>query len=492
MADCVPSYRLLLPLSSTCRHFYELIHEEDISALAQATNTIHDVSVRVSCWRHHPTVHVAITRTAIAVDGCSHSLEQRDDLFVSYVLTSLRNVPFLELSYSCAGGPHAANLYPLRHFSHLRSLVLLLGAEHSTRQQNLTTHLSAALFSLPSLLSLTAVWPSIWVSSSVILGPDTLSRLARERLLHLTTHELQYDQLTMPVQSLGRRKRNSTPQSTTYPLVQSVASAGRFRGWTLPIILHVFPNVQHVALGRHVGLNVGEMSQVGASTTLFRLDSLHVHVNGVQGVQQALSGGMICQLRCLSLRWSDLHVPSNRDNIRGMLALLPNLQQLAVTGGNKVLLRSHVDYASIPSFFSAPLPQLSYLQLGGLLPADIDYLLSSSSPPAFAVSLTHLVLAVRWSERLHAAALLPVLTDLYPSLQQCHIKLQLSNRVGAAIAGEEWLSTVAALRVRLGAVWCESEAAVREARCDVAWRRSAGLPDVADELLGDMSDAWNE
>ena len=36
IADCLPSYRLLLPLSSTCRHFYELIHEESVVGVAES------------------------------------------------------------------------------------------------------------------------------------------------------------------------------------------------------------------------------------------------------------------------------------------------------------------------------------------------------------------------------------------------------------------------------------------------------------------------
>ena len=51
IADCLPSYRLLLPLSSTYRHYYELILKESEPS----------VSVRLSCWRRHPPVRVALS-----------------------------------------------------------------------------------------------------------------------------------------------------------------------------------------------------------------------------------------------------------------------------------------------------------------------------------------------------------------------------------------------------------------------------------------------
>ena len=94
-----------------------------------------------------------------------------------------------------------------------------------------------------------------------------------------------------------------------------------------------------------------------------------------------------------------------------------------------------------------------------------------SSPPVFAASLTHLALAVRWSDMQQAAALLASLADVYLSLQRCHVELSVANLV----AGDDtnvWLAAVAALRVRLGAVWCGCGAKGAE-RCSVKAQRRA-------------------
>ena len=83
IADCLPSYRLLLPLSSTCRHYYELIHEESASGVVQSANVVEGVSVRLSCWRHHPVVRVGIDGDGIEVDGCELSPVRYTATFVS-------------------------------------------------------------------------------------------------------------------------------------------------------------------------------------------------------------------------------------------------------------------------------------------------------------------------------------------------------------------------------------------------------------------------
>ena len=254
-------------------------------------------------------------------------------------------------------------------------------------------------------------------------------------------------------------------------------------------ILRLFPNVQHVALSSLVPLVIRELSKQADASAPCQLESLHAYVNQLQDIDGALHGEAVCQLRCLSLRWDTFVLTDFRVGISNTLTLLPHLQQLAITGGMFVSQRYDLDLETLPSLFrNVQLSQLTYLQFTGVLfPADIDHLLSLTSPPTFAASLTHLALTVRWSDVRRAAASLHLLPAIYPSLQRCHVELTISNYVADGVP-EEWRAAVDGLRVRLGAVWCESEAAVREARCDVAWRRSAGLPDVADKQLGFMTE----
>ena len=492
IADFVPHYRVLLPLSSTNRHFYELIHEERASGPVQTETAIQDLPVRLSCWRRHPAVTVAICRTCVKVDKArAMFLEKRDASFVSYVLTSLRNVPHLELVYECAGGPHAANLYPLHHFTHLRSLSLILGQEDSARQQNLATVLSAALVSLPSLISLTA-YISTYNNNPLMLLPGTLQQLADERLLHITINGPQYAQLSMPDRPLGRRKHIGKRSPFVYPRVRSVTASGDDS--QLPAvsdIVRLFPNVQHIALGyknviiEHAGIS-----------TVPPFDSLHMHVRQIPPFHRLLNNVVRYQLRCLSLRW-DFVEPLLRVRVSNMLALTPCLTQLAITGTSAIVQRSIDTLEEIPSIFTvssdstievdtskALLPELTYLQFtSGLLTQDIEHLLSPAAPPAFAASLTHLALRIRWADRHVAAARLPLLPHIYPSLQKCNIALQ-KNYGGET--DDVWAAAVDALGLQLGSVWCDSEKEVRMARSDVEWRRNAGLPPVPDDQIGEI------
>ena len=469
VADCVPSWRLLLPLSSTCRRLYELIHEEDAAGAAQAANVVHDVAVRLSCWRHHPPVRVSITRSHVKVDGSADLLlERRHASFVSHVLTSLRCVPHLELVYSCPGGPHAAYFYPLRHFTRLRWLTLLWGDQDRTNQHIAATNLSTALLSLPSLVSLTAIQSAPGPIHAQMLESSTLQRLASERLLHISLNAQQCIQLTTPDSTLGRRSRKQLP--LVYPRVVSVALIHTL---TVVELLGTFPNVQHLTLGRRTRVDA-----------LPPLISLHMDAGAIWTVFSALKDGAGGQLRCLSLRMEQFLSLEFCDHLSSVLLMLPHLTQLAITGNH------HWSGTPATSIFSGTdsllLPQLTYLQFtGGLLAQDIDFLLSAASAPAFAASLTHLALCVQAQDRQLAAARLSLLPALYPSLQKCHIGLQPSSIEDEK---DRCVAAVAAVRSQLGSVWCDSEEAVRMVRADVAWRRSAGLPNVSDGWAGEVMD----
>ena len=140
--------------------------------------------------------HSIPSRSIFPVDRRSHATEEekeawltgryqetaeRASSFASYVLTSLRKLPWLELAYAMPGASHAVNLYPMRHCTHLRSLVLLLGHEPDFgRAGRLKAELGTALLALPNLVDLTVARPLGHVSNLA----DTFQRLASGRLLH--------------------------------------------------------------------------------------------------------------------------------------------------------------------------------------------------------------------------------------------------------------------------------------------------------------------
>ena len=480
VADCVPSWRLLLPLSSTCRRLYELIHEEDAAGAAQAANVVHDVAVRLSCWRHHPPVRVSITRSHVKVDGSADLLlERRHASFVSHVLTSLRCVPHLELVYSCPGGPHAAYFYPLRHFTRLRWLTLLWSNEDEKRRDIQTASLSTALLSLPSLIGLTAIQVAFGIPQPVLLMASTLQQLASERLLHISLTSPLLEHLSASVQSAASGRHHAelvypSIVSVCYPVERESVRASHERGEKVSELVRAFPNVQHLALG---------LCDVLSLDVLPPLISLHICAGELWPAIIALRRGAECRLRSLSVRWDDSVPPHPYGNIQDLLVSLPHLTQLAMTGNHRWLDTSAV---SILSGDSRLLSKLTYLQFtGGLLAQDIDFLLSAASAPAFAASLTHLALCVRAQDRQLAAARLSLLPALYPSLQKCHIGLQPSSIEDEK---DRCVAAVAAVRSQLGSVWCDSEEAVRMVRADVAWRRSAGLPNVSDGWAGEVMD----
>ena len=476
IADCEPSYRLLLPLSSTCRHFYELVHEESVTGVVESSNSLQDVSARASCWRAHPVVRVAVFPSNIVVDKLNfEAVMVRGASPASYVLTSLRNLPRLELLYCCRGGPHAANLHPLHFFKHLCSLVLSLGSEDAAKAENLASNLSTALVALPSLVDLTVLAAPIY---SPLLG-SSLRRLASDRLQHITISDARYEQLIAPEPQLGRRRRSSM-QPPTYPNVQSVTlssrTAQRFDQCTTKLsdIRRTFANANHVSLGKSARLDLRHLTEPADLQQLLDLDSLHVHFLELSVLQQPSATVAGCRLRCLILRWDNDIFSWRRPFIRAMLALTPHLEQLAIIGGRYLQRSSRFDLETERSVFDVtnPLPLLTYLQFtSALYVSDIEYLLSSTSPPAFAATLTHLELKVRWSDRQRAVALLPSLPILYPSLQRCRVGLETITRNFEENADEirawraMWNRVVAQLGPEARAV-----DEVRVGRADVVWR----------------------
>ena len=202
---------------------------------------------------------------------------------------------------------------------------------------------------------------------------------------------------------------------------------------------------------------------------------------------------MRCHIRCLSLRWRIYYTITESRQSRAVVAellkLMPSLTQLSIADTHW-LVYDDDQLTAMPSIFSSCaglLPELTYLQFSddNLLTQDIEYLLSASSPPVFAASLTHLTLSVRRSDY-HIAGRLSLLPIIYPNLQRCHVGLEYgSNHIRGS---QEWHTAVAALRSLLGSVWCDSEEEARMARSDVEWRLSVGLPAIVDECTGMMVD----
>ena len=132
------------------------------------------------------------------------------------------------------------------------------------------------------------------------------------------------------------------------------------------------------------------------------------------------------------------------------------------------------------------LSSLVYLDfLDGLTLADITYLLDATSPPVFATQLTHLALRVQSFDRADAAALLPSLSTMYPSLTHVHIGVH--DKLDGERLDEcaEWDAAVQKMKGEVRSAWCDSVGGVVCWREDVAWRRSAGLP-APTELLDDI------
>ena len=171
----------------------------------------------------------------------------------------------------------------------------------------------------------------------------------------------------------------------------------------------------------------------------------------------------------------DSPMQSYRSMLRETLIRAPRMQQLAVRDGTIKQPSSH--HISPPaSMRPYHLSSLVYLEfIDGLLLADWTYLLTAAAPPVFAAQLTHLALRVHWRNRAAAAALLPSLPSLYPSLTHVHIGVQDRWSSGPPTVSAEWDAALRAVRAAVGSAWCESVHNVVACREDIVWLRSAGL-----------------
>ena len=115
---------------------------------------------------------------------------------------------------------------------------------------------------------------------------------------------------------------------------------------------------------------------------------------------------------------------------------------------------------------------LKYPNSGGL--ADWANLLNVSAPPVFAPRLTHLSIRLYSHDTTAAAAMLPSLPAMYPSLTHVHVGVQ-DAYDAYNVQGVEWSVAVQAVQAAVGSAWCENEADVVSWRDDVAETCKAGL-----------------
>ena len=110
------------------------------------------------------------------------------------------------------------------------------------------------------------------------------------------------------------------------------------------------------------------------------------------------------------------------------------------------LLRLHVSCGS-------HLTRVDFPGSGSLV--DWANLLTASSPPVFALRLTHLAIRLHLHDTTAAAASLPSLPAMYPSLTHVHVGMR--DAFNGGVLATPWDAAVQAVRTAVGSAWCESE-----------------------------------
>ena len=161
----------------------------------------------------------------------------------------------------------------------------------------------------------------------------------------------------------------------------------------------------------------------------------------------------LCSLRSLAIIPAPYHADERRSGTNAVgdafVTHFPNLTRLDVS----------CDSYSNQSGWDALLP-----------PALWAYLLTPTSPPGFAQQLTQLTLRIDFADKQSAAALLPALPAMYPSLTRLWVgelkrdaqqkqRLLLEQQTLDAPCAE-WDAAVCALRTAVGAAWSAEEDAL--------------------------------
>ena len=265
-------------------------------------------------------------------------------------------------------------------------------AECSSHQGCL--HLQSAIDSLPSLNSLELIcYLGIGGEQKLI---STLRRLCTSRLEHLgiLSHLMKPLLEYQPCARMPRLRSLTVHRTSLYQSYPRHVARSRNvdASWAVQL-----PSLLHITVGEDVLLR-----QPTAKHTP-QLASLTIH-----GSIDADLSRLAMNATCVRLCLSDNH--ETNDSIRmDLLAQATQLQQLAVYDERRWKRSSTAAACIFPplSATCVALPRLVYIEfLDGLTLADLAYILTPSSPPAFAPQLTHLALRVYRRYRAAAAALL--------------------------------------------------------------------------------------
>jgi len=448
-------FRAVLHLGLVNRRLYQLVHE------GQAASSPN----RSSMWRNCPPITFdveeridvrrmlkwrIVRKWVVRVGDDRFDFKRRDREQVPSLLLVLRHISELYLVFQRVGRANndaefsfasTALFDSLRQFSQLRSLCL-----RGVPDTPMAT-MAAALESLPALRSLDVLEFECCRSEQLAA---LLHRLCSSQLDHAA---LTYSQLCWIDEhhrdAAMTRLRSLTVVPKEYEYDFTVVGG---------LLDMCFPALSHLALSCHQAA-----SGLGA-VPLPPLRSLTLHYT---------TDADLSHNSTIAFRLCCAH-PTAGEKIRSVLTRAPQMRQLAICFKRTASdLPSHV----FPPAASSALSRLVHLEfLDSLTLADLTYLLTPTSPPVFATQLTHLALRVNWYDRTAAAALLPALPSMYPSLTHVHIGVEGKWNSQQLTASVKWDVAVRLVRAAVGSAWCDSADEVLACREDVMWRRSIGLP----------------
>ena len=436
---------------------------------------VHDSSSNDDVWRHYPPVTLVVDENI----GGDLTVERRvvsvgDEQFrdtgpgsslVPTVLSVLRRITSLRLEWVRSAVDYLSATFdvPLTTFPSLQHLTRLRTFEVRGLPFIIAASLAAALDSLPGLTILHVPRYNLTESDDVIVS---LRRMCSTQLDHLTVSRRQLHFLILQQRAPMSHLRSLTV--TQSPELQDYA------GRPMDVIDNAWVG-QFPAL-LHLDLSDQRLLQQMTHTQPPHLSSFTVRVHDVAEADFTLVHTRALCLRCYEDE-EDGTPPNFREQLRRVLTRAPLMQQLSLSVTNQTDSAAAAHVFLPASAAPSTLSRLIYLEfLDGFTLSDLTYLLTAAAPPIFAAQLTHLALRVRWQDRTAAAALLPSLPSLYPSLTHAHVSVQpepISVQMGEC---GEWDVALQAVKAALGSAWCASATDVVVWREDVAWNRSVGLP----------------
>ena len=460
------SFSVVLRAARINRRLYQLVVQPGV-----------DAPGHVSMWHRYAPVTITITERIHGGVVEERAVQVNDERFecsrhhiercVSSLLFLLRHIVELyfvyrrpKLSLRSVGASNTDTLFfPLQRFKQLRSLVVR-GAPFIAAKS-----LAAALDSLPTLTCLELDADDTSASEELTAA---LHRLCSTQLDHLTVtswqaHRSLLYQPTFPMRRLRSLAVTPTESSIHARLLLPYAD-------DVPSLIGRFPSLLHLAV------SCEERERMFEYVAPCRLSSFTVHAGRMAASDlDSIRAHTLCRI-CPD----DTPRSVFRDDTRRGLCSL-SMQQLVITDRSfDTLVGDDTVTVFPPTHAAVGLSGLRYIQyMDGLALADLTYLLTPSSPPVFAAQLTQLALRVHMSDRAAAAALLPSLAQMYPSLT--HVYVGVEGNLDGWLLDEcaecaEWDAAVQSVRAAVGSAWCANVDDVIACREDVAWRRSMGLP----------------